>query len=299
MLLDQIINILADSKGDLNDALLKTKVLLHTIGRKDLAVWVTHELKGYTKESDLPDYRILSSEVYGHVVNMRWEHRNFLLPLSNLTDDERKAATVSPCLLPIAEVARVIDEGGKMRRNFPTESTAKFEELLEAGNRVVAAWAEINILGVANILSEVRTRLLDFCLELRDVVGNDVPETELKQKTKGIDTGAMFNGAIFGDNTTLVIGSPGSNVAVRNEKGDVDGLVNAVSSLGLEQMELVELRQAVIADQSEGKTPDVTEGKTGQWFSKVLKKAGKGALKVGVDLAATTIVQAIKQFVGG
>jgi hypothetical protein len=47
MLLDDIIAILSDSKGSLTDALLKTKVLLHQIGKKELAAWVTNELSDY------------------------------------------------------------------------------------------------------------------------------------------------------------------------------------------------------------------------------------------------------------
>lgn len=41
MLLDNIIAILSDENGMLNSALLKTKVLLHSPGKKDLASWVT------------------------------------------------------------------------------------------------------------------------------------------------------------------------------------------------------------------------------------------------------------------
>lgn len=42
MLLDEIIATLSDEKGAAPSALL-TKVLLHSIGKKDLANWVTHE----------------------------------------------------------------------------------------------------------------------------------------------------------------------------------------------------------------------------------------------------------------
>ena len=53
MLLDDIIAILSDENGTLNSALLKTKVLLHSLGKKDLAAWVTNELKGYADENVL------------------------------------------------------------------------------------------------------------------------------------------------------------------------------------------------------------------------------------------------------
>ncbi len=63
MLLDEIIVTLSDENGSLTSALLKTKVLLHSIGKKDLASWVTHELKGYPDEGSIPEYRKISSEV--------------------------------------------------------------------------------------------------------------------------------------------------------------------------------------------------------------------------------------------
>jgi hypothetical protein len=65
MLLDEIIATLSDEKGSLTSVILKTKVLLHSIGKKDLATWVTHELKGYPDEESIPEYRRISSEVHG------------------------------------------------------------------------------------------------------------------------------------------------------------------------------------------------------------------------------------------
>jgi prevent-host-death family protein len=50
---------------------------------------------------------------------------------------------------------------------------------------------------VENILSEVRSRLLDFALELRDVVGIDVPEKELAKKAASVDTEKLFNTAVY------------------------------------------------------------------------------------------------------
>jgi len=46
-LIDEIIEILSSDSGKLSDALIKTKVLLHKIGHKELVPWVDSELKGY------------------------------------------------------------------------------------------------------------------------------------------------------------------------------------------------------------------------------------------------------------
>ncbi len=48
-LLNEIIDLLSDKAGSLTDAMLKTKVLMHRIGHKELAEWVSAELGGYGK----------------------------------------------------------------------------------------------------------------------------------------------------------------------------------------------------------------------------------------------------------
>lgn len=52
-------------------------------------------------------------------------------------------------------------------------------------------------------------------------------------------------------------------------------------------------------DQEAGKEPNVAEGKTGEWFGKALKEAGKGIVKAGVDVVSTVIVKALKGYTTG
>ena len=54
MLLDEIIGLLGDEKASLTEALLKTKILMRQIGKKELAEWVNNELNGYPDNSELP-----------------------------------------------------------------------------------------------------------------------------------------------------------------------------------------------------------------------------------------------------
>ena len=45
-LVDEIIEILSSDNGILSNALIKTKVLLHKMGHKELVMWVNKELNG-------------------------------------------------------------------------------------------------------------------------------------------------------------------------------------------------------------------------------------------------------------
>jgi hypothetical protein len=194
-------------------------------------------------------------------------------------------------------VRRYRTKGGKLIRHLPPEAGALFKKVLTPGTNVWSAWCEINMVDIENILTEVRSRLLDFMLELRDVVGIDVPEKELAAKAAGVDTEKMFTTAVYGSGNTIIIGSHHVQ-AVTNQKDDIDGLIQVIAKLGFQQAELDEFRKAVIEDEASGKVPDVADGETGKWYTQALKEAGRGVVKVGVDIVAATIVQAMKRYMG-
>jgi len=300
MLLDEIIAILSDEKGTLNSALLKTKVLMHSLGKKDLTTWVTNELKGYPDEN-VPEYRMIGASVHGHVINMTMQIRDYTLPILHLSKERQQSLTHFACQLSIDSVEESVkrhrEKGQKLARPLPTEFGGLFKEVLTSDTNVVSAWCEVNMIEVENILAEVRSRLLDFVLELRDVVGIDVPEKDLAAKAAVADTEKMFATSIYGNSNTIIIASQGIQT-ITNRKDDIEGLIAAVGKLGFTQRDLEDFKQAVLEDRSEGKTPDVSEGKTGKWFIKALKETGKGVMKTGVDVVSSVIVKALKAYTG-
>jgi hypothetical protein len=136
----------------------------------------------------------------------------------------------------------------------------------------------------------------DFALELQGVVGVSAEPKDLIEKAATVDTGQMFRNAVFNiSGGTAIFGS--TNVQVNNQQGDMDGLLKEVAKLGYEKAELEELQQAVIEDQRTSK-PTITEGETSKWYLKALKKVGKGAVDVGVDVVSKVIVEALKAYTG-
>lgn len=302
MLLDEIISTLSDENGSLTSALLKTKVLLHSIGKKDLASWVTHELKGYPDGDSIPKYRRISSEVHGHVASIAWQMADTKLPIMHLKDTQRKDLTSMTCTMSISSIEESVrghrsQSDHKLIRPLPPEFGRLLRKGLAPGVNVISAWCEINMIEVEGILTEVRSRLLDFALELRDVVGLNTPEKELAGKVASVDTEKMFATAVYGSGNTIIVGSH-SFQSVNNQKDDIEGLVAAIGQLGYQQPMLLELREAVQKDQTAGKEPNVVDGKTGEWFSKALKEAGKNIVKTGVDIVSTVIVKALKAYTG-
>jgi hypothetical protein len=303
MLLDEIISILSDENGTLNSALLKTKVLLHTIGKKDLASWVNYELRGYPDENSIPEYRHVSAEVHGHVASYAWHMQDTKLPIMHLTDKQKTNLTSVACTMSISSIEDAVlahrtKPGAGLMRTLPPEYGSLFKKALQPGVEVISAWCVINMIEVEGIVTEVRSRLLDFALELRDVVGADTPENELASKVANVDTEKMFTTAVYGSGNTIIIGGQSVQIT-NNEKDDIEGLIVAIGQLGFQQPMLVELRESVQQDKNAGNEPNVAEGKTGEWFGKALKEAARGVVKGGVDVVSTVIVKALKAYTTG
>lgn len=306
-LLDEIIALLSDSKGSLTDALLKTKILLHQAGKKDLAMWVTNELTGYPddKKENVPDYRHVGMQVYGHVIGYNMEHRSYPLPILHLKRESRERLTLCIFTESISNIEGIIADShikdgkkGQLHRPLPVEFGAQIKKVLTPGTHVISAWCEINMLQVENIVIQVRSRLLDFTLELNEAIGGDLPLSELPAKAEEVQTSKIFAQTILatGGTNNFFIGNQA--VQITNQQGDLNGLIEEVKKLGYEQKDLDELRQAVQDDENDGKKPDGSEGKTAGWFGKAVKEASKGVVKVGVDLAAKTISEALTKYVG-
>ncbi len=301
-LLDEIVDLLSGS-GSLETALLKTKVLLHQIGHKELIPWVNSELNGYPDGTeDLPPYRTVSAHPCAHVTYGNNQLPNFTLPTYQLTDKQRETV----CKLKITSSIGTVEQHIKtyrenqrgLIRTLPPEFGTFFQKELTPGTHIISIWCEINMADMESMAIHVRSRLLDFALELQGVVGINAQPGDLIAKAATVDTGQMFRDAVFNiTGGTAIFGS--SNIQVNNQKDDIEGLLKEVAKLGYQEKELEKLRQAVLDDKSKNETPTVTNGETGKWYINALKKVGKGAVKVGVDVATSVIVKALEHYAKG
>jgi hypothetical protein len=301
MLIDDIIQLLSDEQASLTDALLKTKLLLHQINKKELTGWVNNELNGYPKDAEIPDYRILETRVRGDLIAPGWTASGQLLPIQHLEPAYREKLERSEIRESLALVQELSTKGqGTIRRVFPPEAYATLGSNLGGRWVVQSAWCEISTLAVQNILIQVRSRLLDFMLDLKGTIGQATNEAELKQNARSVDATVMFNHAIFGPNTTILVGDHGiQNVCNEVIKGDFDTLANVLTKAGFPSDEIESLKVAVLEDEANGqKTP--FEGKTGGWFVKLLGRAAKGGMKIGTEVVSKVATDALTAyFLGG
>jgi AbiTii-like protein len=274
MLLDDIIAELGNKNSSLTDALLKTKIFLHQINKKELVQWVNNELNGYPDDADLPPYRILPSQVLANVSNITWRTESQPIPIQHLDDDYVDSLVNAKFRQSLAIIEQNASGKGKFILRIPMEANHLFDKGLANDFRTENVWCETSRMDILNILVQVRSRLLDFLLELKDSIGEPMTEAEMRAKSASVDTQSMFNNAIFGSgsNTTILIGHQSSITATQTITGSqlaerVRKLVEQVEPLlpnlpasihGDSEGALAELREA-----AETATPDVSRLRRG------------------------------------
>jgi hypothetical protein len=307
MLLDELITLLSDPKQSLSEALYKTKVLFHQLGRKDLVPWVTHEIAGYPDESEVPPYRLIGAQVRCNLMNAGWTNNNQLLIIGHLDAVEQKAITEIKLRFPIEVIQESIrkyseNSSNRMVSNIAPETFGRFNQVITNGGRLTAAWSELNMGDVAGVLSSVRSRLLDFVLELKDQIDTAqvsvIPDAGLPERLEkaGINPGDIFKNAVFTDSTiNLMIGSGVQNVNIKNKPGDIKSLLEVLRKKGVLEEDLIDLEAAVTEDGEAGEVT-VDKGKTQSWLLKTAAKAGKGAMKIGTKVFTEVAIAAIEHY---
>lgn len=94
------------------------------------------------------------------------------------------------------------DKNG-LSRPIPLEFNGFLNKALTGGYKVQQAWCDIGVGQLSQILTQVRSRLLDFLLELSEKVGDQMSDEDVKRVGQSPETASMFNNAIFGDNVKV------------------------------------------------------------------------------------------------
>jgi AbiTii len=298
MLIDEIIDLLGDTKSNLTEALLKTKIFLHQISRKELTEWVNNELDGYPKGSEVPGYRIVHTRVLANVSNPLMRYTSHPIPLGHLKPEQRDPLERSDIRDGLAVVEEFATRKGHLARSIPMEANGLLSKGLGRSFNVEHAWCEINIPDMKGILVQVRSRLLDFLLELRGSLGEPTTESEVKQKASTVDATSMFNNAIFGSNATIVVGHH-VRQTVHNEtmKGDLGKLTAALKQIGVPDDEIENLEAAVEQDEVSSNGPSFG-GETGRWYTRLLARAAERGLGIGVEAVSTEVAKLLGNYFG-
>ncbi|WP_201446477.1 AbiTii domain-containing protein [Burkholderia gladioli] len=292
-LLDDIVDLLSDKNGSLTGALLKTKVLLHRIGHRELVEWVSDELDGYKDDNRVPSYRLVVARVVGNVHVPGGRYTNQTLPTAHLPEDVRLSISQWPMPQSISVLETMAQQTQSMCNYFPPELATEFSRGYEAGH-VTNAWRQIEPGQVQSIVIAVRSRLLDFVLTLQDEIGT-ASEENMKEAAKDADAAAIFKHAIFGDNTIIVFGTGNTaNVTNTVEKGNFNTLAETLRKAGVEEADVSDLRTAIDEDDPAVVVREKQFGpKVKAWITNMMGKAIGGGWAIGIAAGGKLLADAL------
>lgn len=299
-LIDDLIEELTSKSVILTDVLVKTKVLAFKLKNTELQTWVDSELNGYT-DGQLPDYRILPCQIIGTVSNGYQRGTNFPIPLTALKEKQREAMTTLRLVQSIATLDEIVHKGDstKMVMNVPHEISNFLSKDFDNGFVIEFARREVDKVQIVQVLTAVRTKLLDFLLKVNEEVGENEDIKSMTQGDGKDKVASIFSSAVFGNNTTIIVGD-GNTQNLTNSNittGNFEELEKYFSDSGMDKKDIAELKTVIDNDNQDQKKQEFGI-KVKAWTQKMLGKAMDNSWKVGLAVAGKLVADGITRYYG-
>ena len=299
-LMDQIQQEAVDSKSDLGALLRKCKVLAARLGSRPLEDWLVRESDGYPQDTEVPGYRILPLELKGHFAGpLGSEMRNVPVPLLCLPERVRKGWQSYKCRQSIGSIEEILkrSDGGTFAVSAGDLAVALGTNVYQDYN-CVQAWAEVGVSQIVEILNSVRNRILDFVLAVwKEAPTAGEHDDRAAREIEPARVTQIFNTTVYGGAANLVGSASNSPITFTVSLNDFPSLEKVLRSSGVQDEDVEELRAAIQSD------PKPCKGggfgpRVSSWFGNMMKKAAQGSWKVGVQIGATLLTQAISRYYG-
>jgi len=137
-------------------------------------------------------------------------------------------------------------------------------------------------------------------LELQDQIPGDLNDEQTKQQANKIDAAGLFSNAIFGDNTTILVGSHNVQTVMNTiVKGDFETLANALRSKDVPEEDISALKTAIDADASVIDDEKKQFGpKVKEWLQTMFGKAVDTSWQIEIGLVSHFLAKALEHYYG-
>ena len=240
-----------DEQSQVVTLLRKCKVLAAGLGSEEFSRWIDNELDGYADHDELPAYRILKVRSYGDFVGpFGRQLHNAPIPPSSLPKKVREPIQTSKIDMPISALANLAGDDYS-RFGWPPDLVKSVGERIYEGMNCLSAWQLLPRSRLIAILDTVRTRVLNFVLEIEKeypnageaaINSNPVPEEKVSQ---------VFNTVITGTVQNLATGSNNVKQKAQLDSSSSDKIftqiLDAVSNASAEQ-EIIDKMTSIIEE---------------------------------------------------
>lgn len=253
---------LTNGEVSLTDSMLKVKVIAARIQSDRLRIWVNSELNGYSS-IEVPSYREVPTVVQGTVVQIIGDKMlrrpGQTMPIEYLNKEVRDKIMSNRLAMGIGQLEEMLTPDGQHIVPLPQVVCQMLSERVPNGY-IEACWQVIERSSVKGILTSIKSKLLDFVIELepaledKQVAEGDAQATVEKifERTIGEVSGTVNTiNCTFGDGSTQAINigdhaaqavSTNDDANIRysdDERSRLQSFINEVSS-AVEDMSLEE-----------------------------------------------------------
>ncbi len=321
----QLIDDVADQKNNsLLDVLLKAKVLAHRLRSRKFRQWVNSEIDGYGDKNNLPDYRIIGCAIRGDF-NGYFQSRVRNVPLSTtiLEPKIRQFLDYEPMTQGVAFIEDLIRKDGQIGIDLDINVI----NYLRLNGEIIPdfilnhAVKLISRHSIAALLTSVRSRMLEFLLELRDKYPDLDNDDDVAGKISEVDIDSVMARRVY-NNCTLIEGGEMRDVYQAGQAGAmgpnakaeninfVQVLREAIGDHSLADLvnDLERLRTAMLSESKNAAQDDAVaavaeaeaaakKGDAASVFA-LLKRAGTWTLDVATKIGTAVAAKAIEKSMG-
>lgn len=179
------------------------------------------------------------------------------------------------------------------------EALALYGDAMYEGLHCVQAWKVLTAGSVHGVLDAVKTKVLDFTLELQKAHPELMKDTDTQSdKPTHEEVKNVFHTTIYGSVGAIANASSNFSQNVSIGTGDLRALKKLLKDAGVPDDAVAELETAMAEDQEESKGRGKLGARVKAWLGTLLVKAGSGTWHVALETASSLIPAAIAGYLG-
>lgn len=207
-LLRDIQNSAIDEGSQIATLLRKCKVLAVRLGSQEFGRWIDNELNGYSNIEQLPPYRILKVRSYGHFSGyFGREIKNAPIPPGVLPEKIREFVETSKINMSVSALSNLAASEKDPRENWPPDVVRIVGTNIYQDMSCISAWKTLPRAALLSILDTVRTRVLNFVLEIETQYPDAGEAAVNSQPVPGEKVSQVFHTYITGNIQNVATGS--------------------------------------------------------------------------------------------
>ena len=314
-ILEEVIADLVESNKSLRDPLMKLQYFAKRTKNEELLSFVLAELNGYKGRKDLPDYRLSAAIIRIDIQFGETKCSNLEFPTELLKANNSEALKKFYLFDPVPVLEEMTNKKGEQDKNqylalhLPMTMLNMFQEPASKLYRTPYYLAEVigariltNRSIIPKALAAIRSRLLEFCMEIGETFGYNIgiESFNRSQTTNNEKVIKLMNTVInnHGDGSIINTGENANiHATITISKGSKEQLNKKLNELGIDANDIEELN-AIVAEEE----PDFENRKLGNksidWISKISGKALKGVGGIAKEVTSSLLANILMQYFG-